>query len=221
MRYQYSRDPTVGHVTRPMNDNSHNSCRLASLHRKNRKFKKIPEINHWQQAPRINPRLAPIHSGFFPNFPKKWPIPKIIPGSCASYLGSRRFPPPWGFCFDNADQRRRQQAFIALALVRRTSGLRAFLVGILRNRDLAAEVLQTTFSRALEEKNSPREESLRGWLFQVAFREALALKRRQKIHVKSLGGLAWIKPTAAESSESSASRAEMIDKVRLASESLR
>lgn len=101
-----------------------------------------------------------------------------------------------------------------------TEDLRAFLQGVLRNRELAAEVLQTTFSRALETKNPPREETLRSWLFQVAFREAISVKRRQSIHQRALEGLKWLVPGAAESSESAASRKELIGRVRNALENL-
>jgi len=55
----------------------------------------------------------------------------------------------------------------------------AFLAGVLRDRDLAAEALQNTFRRLLEVGHTARPESVKGWLFKVAFHEGLALKRRQ------------------------------------------
>ncbi len=112
------------------------------------------------------------------------------------------------------DKDRVDSTFLAASYAEYAEDLRRFLVGVLKDQDQAAEVLQTTFTRALEGKSPPREESVRGWLFQVAFREALVLKRRRKVHWKSLGGLAWIRPKAAESAEQAASRGEMINKVR-------
>jgi RNA polymerase sigma-70 factor, ECF subfamily len=54
-----------------------------------------------------------------------------------------------------------------------------FLIGLLRDRELADEALQNTFQRALEQGHTARTESLKGWLFKVSFHEAMALKRRQ------------------------------------------
>lgn len=57
----------------------------------------------------------------------------------------------------------------------------AFLTGLLRSSELAAEALQTTFQRLLESGKEARSETLRGWLFKVAYHEAMALRRRQGI----------------------------------------
>ncbi len=57
--------------------------------------------------------------------------------------------------------------------------LYAFLLGVLRDRDAAADALQSTFRQVLEHGTSVRGESWRGWLFQVAYREALQLRRKQ------------------------------------------
>jgi len=54
-----------------------------------------------------------------------------------------------------------------------------FLMGLLRNRELADEALQNTFQRVLEQGHTARSESLKGWLFKVSYHEAMALKRRQ------------------------------------------
>lgn len=64
--------------------------------------------------------------------------------------------------------------------------LRAFLTGMLRDHDLADEAFQLTFSRALQSGGQSREETRKGWLFRVAYHEAMALIRRDKIHRKSL-----------------------------------
>jgi RNA polymerase sigma-70 factor (ECF subfamily) len=57
--------------------------------------------------------------------------------------------------------------------------LLAFLIGVLRNRDQANEALQQTFQKVTEFGGTARSETLRGWLFQVAFREALLIRRLQ------------------------------------------
>jgi len=70
--------------------------------------------------------------------------------------------------------------------------LRLFLVGVLRNADLASEALQNTFAKALEQGHTANPELLKGWLFQVAFHEALALRRRSRTHDRSLRQLAQV-----------------------------
>jgi RNA polymerase sigma-70 factor (ECF subfamily) len=55
-----------------------------------------------------------------------------------------------------------------------------FLVGILRNHHQAEDVLQETFVRALERLDGVDPDHLRGWLFTVAYHQALLSKRRRK-----------------------------------------
>ena len=68
--------------------------------------------------------------------------------------------------------------------------LRLFLTGVLRNADLADEALQNTFAKAVESGHTAREESVKGWLFQVGFREAVLLRRRGQVHDRSLRAMA-------------------------------
>ncbi len=108
--------------------------------------------------------------------------------------------------------------------------LRAFLLGVLRNDDLAGEALQATLVKALERGHEARPETRRGWLFRVALNEALVLKRRAKIQEKSFRELAQNDArrhesaggsvTRNESPEGFALRAEVIDRVRLALDGL-
>lgn len=67
--------------------------------------------------------------------------------------------------------------------------LRAFLTGLLRDHDLVDEVFQLTFSKALQSGGQSKEETRKGWLFRVAYHEAMALLRRNKIDKKSLKNL--------------------------------
>lgn len=57
--------------------------------------------------------------------------------------------------------------------------LRRFVLGVVRNPDLAADVVQTTFARAVERIDSTRGETVKGWLFRVAFHEAITTRRRR------------------------------------------
>jgi RNA polymerase sigma-70 factor (ECF subfamily) len=55
-----------------------------------------------------------------------------------------------------------------------------FLVGMLRDHHQAEDALQETFVRALEKLDSVDPEHWRGWLFTVAYHQALLVRRRRK-----------------------------------------
>src|SRR5260370_5232673 len=55
-----------------------------------------------------------------------------------------------------------------------------FLVGMLRDHHQAEDALQETFVRALERLDGVDPEHLRGWLFTVAYHQAMLLRRKQK-----------------------------------------
>ncbi len=59
--------------------------------------------------------------------------------------------------------------------------LRYFILGVVRDHDLAGEVVQTAFTRAIELGHTVKQESLKAWLFRVAYNEALAVRRRQAV----------------------------------------
>ncbi len=63
-------------------------------------------------------------------------------------------------------------------LARHEGPLFQFLVGMLRDHHLAEDVLQETFVRALERLDGVDGEHLRGWLFTVAYHQALLARRR-------------------------------------------
>ena len=104
--------------------------------------------------------------------------------------------------------------------------LRAFLLGVLRNGDLAGEALQATLVKAIEQGHTARPETRQGWLFRVALNEALVLKRRAKVQERSLRELAQSDVRRHESATGSATRnespeefvlrTEVIEQVRLA-----
>lgn len=89
-----------------------------------------------------------------------------------------------------ADQGRIDPAVVAALYESYSAQLRLFLTGVLRNADLADEALQNTFAKAVESGHTAREESVKGWLFQVAFHEAVLLRRRGQINDRSLRQLA-------------------------------
>lgn len=100
--------------------------------------------------------------------------------------------------------------------------LRSFLAGVLRDRELADEVLQTVFRRTLEKGHTVREQ-FRSWLFTVAWNEAMLVRRVQNRQVGGLRKAAEQRRHTGvlpEQSESSALRQESIEQVRRAIEQL-
>lgn len=63
---------------------------------------------------------------------------------------------------------------------RHESAIFHFLIGILRDHHQAEDALQETFVKALLDSEMVDPNKLRGWLFTVAHREALLLRRKQK-----------------------------------------
>ncbi|MFK7821674.1 MAG: RNA polymerase sigma factor [Planctomycetaceae bacterium] len=66
------------------------------------------------------------------------------------------------------------------------SGIRAFLIGLLRNRELAEEVQQAVFLKALEVGGTVQVDRFRGWLFRVANNEAMSRKRREGVDRRAM-----------------------------------
>tara|TARA_R110002072_G_scaffold302100_1_gene483886 strand:+ start:41953 stop:42489 length:537 start_codon:yes stop_codon:yes gene_type:complete len=96
--------------------------------------------------------------------------------------------------------------------------MRAFLAGVLRDRELADEVLQSVFRKALE-KGHTATENIRSWLFKVAWNEAMLVRRVQTRRTSGLQKAARNRRVSAEvpeESESAAVRQETVEQVRRA-----
>jgi RNA polymerase sigma-70 factor (ECF subfamily) len=87
-----------------------------------------------------------------------------------------------------------------------------FLVGILRDHHQAEDVLQETFVRALERLDGVDPNHLRGWLFTVAYHQAMLAKRRQK--TRRHGAEKYNGELAADRNGTPASLAELHDDAR-------
>lgn len=112
------------------------------------------------------------------------------------------------------EQGRIDPAVVADLYAAHADELRAFLIGVLRDRDLAGEALQSTFRRALEAGHSAQPETFTGWLFRVALNEALQLKRRRQQHDRSLRKLAWSSISACGSPGDDLVRQEDVARLR-------
>ena len=98
--------------------------------------------------------------------------------------------------------------------------LRRFLVGVLRDAQLAADVLQATFAKAIQVGNTSREETRKAWLFRVAYHEAMAIRRRQGVDGRAMQQIAWSRPGAARSADEPVLRFETVETVRRAIDEL-
>ena len=66
------------------------------------------------------------------------------------------------------------------------TALSALLWGVLHNRDTVAEVVQSTFARALERGGEVTPDKYKAWLFQVGFNSAIQIKRRETSGQKAI-----------------------------------
>lgn len=71
-----------------------------------------------------------------------------------------------------------------------SSAVRRFVLGVLKDAELAEEALQQTFVQLMEQGHTARAESMRGWIFKVAFNQAIALRRRAQTRDSAVRELA-------------------------------
>ncbi len=75
---------------------------------------------------------------------------------------------------------------VAALYLEHADELRRFLIGLLRHSELAADALQTTFTKAVEQGHTARQETLKSWLFTVAYHEAMLIRRRQGVTERAM-----------------------------------
>jgi len=107
-------------------------------------------------------------------------------------------------------------AVVAELYVQHADGLRWFLQGLLKDADLAGDVLQMTFTKVLERGHTARQESLKSWIYQVAYNEAMAWRRRQAVGKRVVQKAAWTRPQEDPSPESHVVRWELVAEMRTA-----
>ena len=119
-----------------------------------------------------------------------------------------------------AEEEKIAPATVAELYARYGTELQRFLLGLLRDHQLAGDVFQTTFAKLAEHGHKTREESRKGWLFRVAYNEAMLVRRRQAIDEAARRRTAWDRDSVGESAEASLVRAETIHLVRQAIQEL-
>ena len=119
-----------------------------------------------------------------------------------------------------ADEGKIDPAIVAALYVEHADELRRFLRGVLGDDQLAGDVLQATFAKLVQHGHETRQESRKAWLFRVAYREAMAIRRRQNVGQKVVRKLAWTTETAADPADEPLIRLESVESVRAALEKL-
>lgn len=114
------------------------------------------------------------------------------------------------------DESRLDPDVVAALYLEHAEELRRFLVGVLKDSQLAHDVLQATFAKAIQQGHTSREETRKAWLFRVAFNEAMAQRRRQGVDDRAMQKMAWSQHPASRAADEPAIRFETVEQVRLA-----
>lgn len=124
-----------------------------------------------------------------------------------------RPPVATGFVSATEPQGRQGAAPIGDLYERLAPELRAFLLGLLRDHDLADEALHASFTKVIEKQETIRDSNPRAWLFQVAYHEAMAARRRRGVERRGLQGLAWLRREVDAAPEAPLIRAEVARRI--------
>ncbi len=98
--------------------------------------------------------------------------------------------------------------------------VRRFVLGIVRDPEVAADVLQSTFAKVVESGHTARAETLKGWLFRVAYHEALTARRRDQTRAEGQRKLASFCTNTSDRPEDRLIQGETIEAVRKALDDL-
>lgn len=111
-------------------------------------------------------------------------------------------------------------ADVAQLYARHGAELKAFLMGVLRNADWATEALQSTFVKAAESGHTADPQTIKGWLFRVAYNEAMLLRRRQSVDHRATRKIAWQANPESAAVDSEVLRQEDVERVQRGLETL-
>ncbi len=98
--------------------------------------------------------------------------------------------------------------------------LRRFVWGVVRNSAQVDDVIQATYVKAMERGAGAHTATAKGWLFRVAYREALVVKRREASRDRTTHRLATLPPRAVARPDENLIQSETVRTVRHAMKSL-
>jgi len=122
----------------------------------------------------------------------------------------------------NSEPGKLDPSLVAGLYVEHSEQLRRFLLGLLGDATLVGDVLQATFTKALEKAHQAGAGSRKAWLFRVAYNEAMAVRRGEGVHERAVRKLAGGFQQACGDSQTDDPliRLETIDRVRHALKTL-
>lgn len=115
-----------------------------------------------------------------------------------------------------ADAERLPSGMLQTLYARYEAELSRFLVGVLRDTHLAADALQATFIKLAERGHQVRAETVKGWLYRVAYHEAMWLRRRQNVDDAAVRRAAWSRTILDQPADAGLLRQETVELVRQA-----
>jgi RNA polymerase sigma-70 factor (ECF subfamily) len=115
-----------------------------------------------------------------------------------------------------AEEVRIDPSVVAALYVEHGEELRRFLHGVLRDGQLANDVLQAAFARLVEVGHGTRQETRKAWLFRVAYHEAMAVRRRDNTGDRVVRRLAWSREATGHAADVPLLRIESVELVRAA-----
>ena len=119
-----------------------------------------------------------------------------------------------------AESGKLESAVVAALYVDHGEELRRFLIGLVRDPQLASDVLQATFTKLVERGHETQTETRKAWLFRVAYHEAMALRRRQAVGDRIYRNVAQGANGVAGAADEPLVRLEAVEAVRAALEQL-
>ena len=99
-------------------------------------------------------------------------------------------------------------------------GLLRYLVARFGDRQLAHDAIQAAYAKLMEHRHDVVVENWKSWLYQVAYREGLVIRRRQQVSDGALRKLAHTRPIASTPTEDPLLVAEQVEAVRMALQTL-
>ena len=94
------------------------------------------------------------------------------------------------------------------------AGLTRLVVGVLGDREAAADVVQITFAKAIEARGTFQPEAVKAWLYRVAFNEAITYRRRQQVDRRAREAAAPLVERSVPRPEEQLVRRELVEQVR-------
>ncbi|MDY0166249.1 MAG: sigma-70 family RNA polymerase sigma factor [Thermoguttaceae bacterium] len=114
------------------------------------------------------------------------------------------------------DHEQLDPAVVAALYADHAEPLRRFLLGLLKEPAVANDALQATFAKVVQVGHTTAAESRKAWLFQVAYREAMAGRRREAVASRAVRHAAWSTRDHDDPADLPVIRFEAVEAVRAA-----